>query len=181
MGSAAYKAQFLGMTLSPMDQMVWKVWAPPKVKFFAWLAIQDRIWTADRLAKRGWPNCGLCPLCKRENEEGPHLFFRCRFTVRLWNLVIEKLGLDYMDASSWHLEDSVRNWWINRTGSTTPNRKATASLTMLVSWTIWNERNSRVFRHKSAPPAILLNNILAEAKLWSITGAKKLGELIARE
>uniref|UniRef100_A0A8R7UEH6 Reverse transcriptase zinc-binding domain-containing protein n=1 Tax=Triticum urartu TaxID=4572 RepID=A0A8R7UEH6_TRIUA len=50
--ASAYKAQFLVMVLSPMDQMVWKVWAPSKVKFFASLAIQDRIWTADRLAKR---------------------------------------------------------------------------------------------------------------------------------
>lgn len=48
--ASAYNAQFLGMTFSPLDHMVWKAWAPPKVKFFAWLAIQDRIWTADRLA-----------------------------------------------------------------------------------------------------------------------------------
>lgn len=32
----------------------WKAWAPSNVKFFAWLALQDRIWTADRLAKL-WP------------------------------------------------------------------------------------------------------------------------------
>ena len=50
--ASPYKAQFLGMT-PPMDQMVWKAWAPSKVKFFTWLAIQDRIWTADRLDKWG--------------------------------------------------------------------------------------------------------------------------------
>ena len=33
--ASAYKAQFLGFVLSPMDQMVWKTWAPPKAKFFA--------------------------------------------------------------------------------------------------------------------------------------------------
>ena len=33
--SSAYKAQFLGLTLSPMDRMVWKSWAPPKVKLLA--------------------------------------------------------------------------------------------------------------------------------------------------
>ena len=33
--SSAYKAQFLGLILSPMDFMVWKAWAPPKVKFFS--------------------------------------------------------------------------------------------------------------------------------------------------
>lgn len=64
--TSAYNAQLLGLifTFSPMEHAVWK--APPKTKLFAWLAIQDRIWTADRLAKRGWPNCGLCPLCRPE-------------------------------------------------------------------------------------------------------------------
>lgn len=104
----AYKAQFLGMVNSPMEQMVWKAWAPRKVKFFAWLALQDRIWTADRLDKRGWQNCGHCSLCGREQETGAHLFFKCRFTNRLWRLVIDKLSLDHMDPSSWHLEASVK-------------------------------------------------------------------------
>uniref|UniRef100_A0A8R7TRE4 Reverse transcriptase zinc-binding domain-containing protein n=1 Tax=Triticum urartu TaxID=4572 RepID=A0A8R7TRE4_TRIUA len=57
----ASKAQFLGLTLSSMDFMIWKAWDPPKIKFFAWFAIQDRIWTADRLERRGWENCRLCP------------------------------------------------------------------------------------------------------------------------
>ena len=81
--ATAYKAQFLGLTLSPMDFMIWKAWAPPKIKFFAWLAIQDRIWTADRLERRGWQNCGLCPLCKRVGETGAHLFYKCRYIIRL--------------------------------------------------------------------------------------------------
>ena len=68
--STAYKAQFLGLTLSPMDHMVWKAWAPPKVKFFAWLALQDRIWTADRLEKRDWPNCGPCRFDKENKKRG---------------------------------------------------------------------------------------------------------------
>lgn len=177
----AYSAQFLGMVHSPMDHTVWKVWAPSKVKFFAWLAIQDRIWTADRLARRGWPNCQLCPLCKREQESGLHLFVKCRFTLRLWNLVNEWAHLEELDTSTWHLEDSLKEWWVNRSSKSTPNRKAMASLTMLLGWTIWNERNARVFRQKSMPPTILLNNIKSEAILWVTAGAKKLGNIIPGE
>ena len=36
--ASAYKAQFHGMIRSPLEHVIWKVWAPPKVKFFAWLA-----------------------------------------------------------------------------------------------------------------------------------------------
>ena len=165
----------------PMDQMVWKAWAPPKVKFFAWLAIQDRIWTADRLAKRGWPNCGPCPLCKGVQKCGPHLLFKCRYSLRLWRLVIQRFGIDDMSTTSWHLMDSVESWWVSTCDVGTTDRKAKASITMLVSWVIWNERNARVFRHKSAPPPILLNSIVAEASLWVTAGAKKLGSFILRE
>ena len=105
--STAYKAQFLGLTLSHMDFMVWKAWAPPKVKFFTWLALQGRIWTADRLERRGWADCGLCPLCKREQETAVHLFVRCRYSTRLWNMVIQKFGLAHMDTTTWHLHASL--------------------------------------------------------------------------
>ena len=110
-----------------------------------------------------------------------HLFFKCRFTLRLWGLVKEKYGLPHLDTSTWHLEDSVQKWWSDRIGAGVPNRKAMASLTMLVSWTVWNERNARVFRQKSAPPPILLNTIVGEANLWVTAGARKLGSFILRE
>ena len=35
---SAYEVQFLGSTISSMNKTIWKAWAPPKVKFFAWLA-----------------------------------------------------------------------------------------------------------------------------------------------
>jgi hypothetical protein len=80
---SAYEMQWFGLIYSPLDNMVWKAWAPPKTKFFAWLVNKNRIWTADRLAKRGWPNCGLCPLCKQCTETVDHLFVNCRYTTRL--------------------------------------------------------------------------------------------------
>lgn len=45
--ATAYSMQFAGLIKSAMPQMVWKIWAPPKIKFFSWLVLQDRIWTAE--------------------------------------------------------------------------------------------------------------------------------------
>jgi hypothetical protein len=50
--ASAYEAQFFGATLTCFNKLVWKIWAPPKVKFFAWLAIRNRLWTAGRLEKK---------------------------------------------------------------------------------------------------------------------------------
>lgn len=118
---------------------------------------------------------------KSLQETGIHLFIKCRFTTRLWRLIIDKYGLVHMDTSDWHLTESLLEWWDRRTNSSNPDRRAMASLTMLVSWTIWNERNSRVFRHKNAPPPILQKLIMDEANLWVSAGAKKLGRIVLSE
>jgi hypothetical protein len=67
-------------------------WAPSKVKFFAWLAIQYRLSTEDRHEKRGWTNCGICPLCKQTQETAADLFSHCRYTKRVWGMIKEWLG-----------------------------------------------------------------------------------------
>jgi hypothetical protein len=173
---SAYELQFMGATLSSMDKTVWKAWAPPKVKFFAWLANQNRIWTADRLTKRGWPNCGLCPLCKQCTETIDHLLVHCRYTTRLWGLIKVWMGLNDLQPAQWANLDMAA-WWSMMAGG----RKAMASLTLLVSWEVWNERNARVFRAKNAPPQVVFDNIKKEGRLWIIAGAKKLGEMMPRE
>jgi hypothetical protein len=62
-----------------------------------------------------------------------------------------------------------------------PNCKAMKSLTMLVSWTIWKERNARVFNNKAAPTTILFAAIKREVKLWVAAGAKHLSFVMIGE
>jgi hypothetical protein len=38
-GASAYKLQFFGLIKSSMYKLVWKAWAPPKVKNYAWLVL----------------------------------------------------------------------------------------------------------------------------------------------
>jgi hypothetical protein len=48
--NSGYLATFHGSTPCCSWKLVRKTWAPPKVKFFHWLASMDRCWTAERLA-----------------------------------------------------------------------------------------------------------------------------------
>jgi hypothetical protein len=65
------------------------------------------------------------------------------------------------------------------TGGATSNRKVVASLTLLVTWELWNERNVRVFRSKHMSPLVLFEKkIKSEARLWVYAGAKRLGEIM---
>ena len=51
---------------------IWKSWYPLRCKFFIWLAIDNRCWTADCLAKRGLPYLAACALCDQMDETIQH-------------------------------------------------------------------------------------------------------------
>ena len=85
------------------------------MKFFAWLAIQNRVWTADR------SNCGLCPLCKQAMETVYHIFCKCRYPIKLWGMIKGWLKLDYLDISSWITMHSMKDWWHNMSATNMPN------------------------------------------------------------
>jgi hypothetical protein len=179
--ASAYKAQFEGMVFSFMPGAVWKNSAPPKCKLFAWLILQDHVWIADRLQRRGWTNCGACQLCKREPESAAHLLFKCRYSVRIWNSIISWLGLIDVDTSLWSNFEMVKDWWLSFIYPNGTRRKSFASLVMLTSWKIWNERNARVFRNVASMPSVIVNKIKGEAVIWWTAGAKHLGSIIPRE
>lgn len=97
---SAYRVQFLGAAKSFFNETIWKCWAPPKCKFFAWLVMQNRVWTADRLKKRGWRNQQYCPLCHTTLETVVHLLAHCRFSQRIW-----------LDIQRWTgLNLNIHNW-----------------------------------------------------------------------
>jgi hypothetical protein len=60
---SAYKAFFEGSTTFKPWKRIWKSWAPNKCKMFMWLAVRNRCWTSDRLARRGLPHPDRCSLC----------------------------------------------------------------------------------------------------------------------
>ena len=179
--SSAYKMQFLGQVDSMMPTLVWKPWAPSKCKIFTWLVLQNRVWTADRLERRGWPNCGRCKLCNQVQETAAHLLFQCRFTNRIWNALKTWLGLHDIYPNEWLGIPTVKDWWTDVIHKRGASRKVMASLAMLVSWEIWLERNARVFRNNSSTATRLIDKIKEEAAMWGRAGAKAMCNFIPQE
>lgn len=71
---------------------IWKSWAPLRCKFFSWLAINNRCWTADRLAKRGLSHPIACLFCDQAEEKINHLLISCVFIRQISSLIL--LSLD---------------------------------------------------------------------------------------
>jgi hypothetical protein len=45
-------------------------------------------------------------------------------------------------------------------------RKAFDSLVVLISWSLWLERNARIFRGTAEPVPRIIDSILAKGELW---------------
>jgi hypothetical protein len=111
-------------------------------------------------------------LCNQTQETAAHLLFHCRYSKRLWGMVKSWIGIPSIHLHAWTDDLNLEGWWSKLLNEASDNRKALSSIIMLVSWTIWKERNARIFNHKSVPNAVLLNIIKTEVKLWVAAGAK---------
>jgi hypothetical protein len=101
--------------------------------------------------------------------------------LRIWNSIIQWLGITSVDTATWANHDSVKDWWMSFINSNGVRRKSLVTFIMLVSWEIWNERNARVFRNIAMLPNIVVEKIRGEAALWSLAGAKNLSSIMPRE
>jgi hypothetical protein len=66
---------------------------PNKFKFFMWLMIQKRYWTADRLARRNLPHPAACLLCDQQEETIDHMLTSCVFARQFWFLFLHHFNL----------------------------------------------------------------------------------------
>ena len=100
---------FIGaVTFEPWRRLC-KTWAPAKCKMFLWLAIRNRCWTADRLAKRGLSHPDKCSLCDQEDETIQHLLTTCVVARQVWIRLLHPLELT--DLVPRQNETSFADWW----------------------------------------------------------------------
>lgn len=176
---SAYDMQFMGTVSSDTQTIIWTIWAPPRIKFFLWLMLQNRIWTADRLQQRHWPNEYFCQLCLRNLETTDHLFTECPYARELWDKVIQRINQPTLLSLTRNENLSVSQWYRDLLPHGFDKSKAsgTRSIAMLTIWTLWNERNRRVFRRGERTTTQLLHEIRDEARTWTLAGAKNIKEL----
>lgn len=164
---SAYKIQFEGQHLSNFPKLVWEPWAPPRCKFFLWLLLQNKLWTSARLQLHGRENNYLCALCERNLETAHHLFIECPYSRRVWLLILIWSGCLSLNPAQWLQVQDVEAWFEhvamhdNRVGH---------SLAILTLWSIWKQRNARVFRKIAKPEHALFAEIKDTCQLWSLAG-----------
>jgi hypothetical protein len=96
----AYRGFFIGSIEFEPFHIIWKTWAPPKSKFFMWLVAHKRVWTADRLQRRGMDHPERCPLCDQDQETLNHMLLGCVFAREFWFKLLLLVNLQHLAHQS---------------------------------------------------------------------------------
>jgi hypothetical protein len=172
---SAYDLHFHNLDRCSVAELIWKTKAPPKCRFFIWLLLQDRLWTAARLQVRHWPNEYFCQLCIRNLETADHLFVECPVVKTIWHRLGLRVGALSLQPENWELVDNVSVWFtqmMNRLPSQL--KEGLRSLILLTIWEIWRERNGRIFRKECRQVQKIVESIYDEANTWARAGNKGL-------
>jgi hypothetical protein len=89
---SAYRAYFVSWTRMAGAKELWRVAVPLKVKFFFWLALCGRLWTAERRKRHGLQMNASCALCDQLDETTNHLLCSCVFAREVWSRLLSSLG-----------------------------------------------------------------------------------------
>jgi hypothetical protein len=139
----AYNENFKDIDPPVTFAWLWKAKCMPKIKFFMWLLLVDRLNTRGMLLRRNMHLeegycCALCPL--PVTETSLHLFFECSASVSRW----------YSIGIQWNIQQDVEQMILQQ-----KNKFAGPfflDLVMIAAWSIWKERNEYIFNHK--PPSL---------------------------
>jgi ribonuclease HI len=140
---------------------VWRFKSIPKIDMFIWTLAHNAILTGDILKKKGWEGPTRCPFCVSNEETVAHILLNCSFAREVWNLAlapwtnqvtlpneIPKLLLNWQALCPFSLmkKDQLKS--------------CRGYLPKFICWKIWLERNTRVFKGKTASEA----QVIAKAK-----------------
>lgn len=83
-----------GSTLdaNPLWDQIWDLNCPNKTKHSIWRFTHNSHPLRRNFARRGMKLDTVCPVCGRQEEDGAHLFFKCKTAKPVWQLMLMERG-----------------------------------------------------------------------------------------
>lgn len=139
-----YSKVFSNIEAHPIFKVVWKSQCTPRVKFFVWLILVDRLNTKSMLQRTNLNiqddiNCVMCSNGQEETID--HLFFECPFTKEFW--------------ASIHLawDDSLQLLDRLTQARMAHNLPFFTEVALIAAWELWKMRNDKVFQRRDPSPS----------------------------
>ena len=151
---------------------IWKSPAPLKVLAFSWTLLLDRIPTRSNLelcrVLDGGEGACVCAFCGRREETACHLFLPCEVAAKVWVLVFNWVNVNFITP---HSLGTHLDCWFNEVNS----KKVRKGLLMIwhaTIWTIWLERNEKIFKGTNKVAEEIFDAIKILSWCWCLNRLK---------
>ena len=81
-------------------KMVWNMPNVPKINFFFWTTMHQKLLSGENLIKRGFFGPYRCCFCQQFDESTSHILVECDFAQKVWALVIRGLPISFFPLSA---------------------------------------------------------------------------------
>lgn len=130
--------------------------------------ILDRIPTRSNLVARNVLPPGEprgCAFCEHGDETASHLFLHCEVVSLIWRKIMDWLGINFINRHN--LFSHFACW----SDVTAPRRfmKPFCLIWHTSIWTIWRERNSRIFKNQTKTFDVLVDDVKALSWCWALS------------
>lgn len=145
-----YSIQFVYMKLTGehekllWSQIVWGRLGLPKHQFCAWLIMQQRLQTKEKLHSISVCEHNLCLISGDHAETHEHLFFTCHFSKECVTRIKTWCGIKIQSLSF----TQIIEWLVRRRRGSTIRRFVQAAAMEATAYCIWRVRNEAYWVHK---------------------------------
>lgn len=144
-------------------KIVWDTFATPKVNFFIWTVIHNKILTGDNLEKRNIAGPHRCAMCNNSSETVQHLLIGCSVAKDVWRFILMDLQITVPTFNSAaDLFASWRQLYPHHIPQKSFWSRIWTALPKYVCWQIWLSRNHLIFNEERHSPM----KIAAKAKAF---------------
>ena len=145
-------------------QLLWHRVIPKSYSFLCWRVLWRRLSTLDRVMVHKPEINQTCRFCVTYDESVDHLFLACDFTREIWRRCCVALHLDF-DPTDISLELVV----LRLPHLMGTSRGGILARLTLLTWifSVWEERNARIFYHQSRQPYQVVATIACRVRdIW---------------
>ena len=144
---------------------VWHKLVLAKFSIFAWRLLLDRVPTRSNLVRRHVlePNDSMCVGGCGNIETTDHLFLECDLFRNVWYLICHWLGISFVYPG--HIKELYLQF--SQLAGMPGASYSYLKLIWLASvWTIWKDRNNRVFKNAEIDPHNIFDKAKRTSFLW---------------
>jgi zinc-binding in reverse transcriptase len=142
----------------------WTAKVPPSTRIFFVLLLKDKLLTQEVMIRRHLtitPGCVLCDSGTLETAQ--HLFVTCPVVGQIWCALSSRLNLRMLNPR----ESIGATYLASIPRGTRVQIETWRTYFICALWAVWRERNNRIFRQKTTPVLVIVDNIYTDGRMCS--------------